>query len=117
MKFNCTTRTLEPAMAAPLTAGQASFHHWQLVHASGSNRSGQERVGLAVRYMAADVSSAGRGGAAERVTLVSGVAAGAWEWEEGISTEYGEREWEQHRLGLQRVKQNYFAGTSATAWK
>ena len=77
-----------------------------------------ERVGIAVRYIRGDVKSSGRGGAKERVTLVSGEYLGdAYELEDDIQEEYGEREWEQHRLGAEREKANYFVGTIANGFK
>jgi hypothetical protein len=39
--------TLEP--------GQMSFHHERIVHGSEPNRSGDKRIGYAVRYVAPDV--------------------------------------------------------------
>ena len=41
------------AVTAPLLPGEASFHHFRLVHRSGPNRSGTRRIGLAIRYMSA----------------------------------------------------------------
>lgn len=39
------------AVTAELEAGQASFHGFRCVHASGANEAGYDRVGLAVRYL------------------------------------------------------------------
>ena len=39
------------AVAAPLAAGQMSLHHIKLVHGSEPNRSGDRRIGLAIRYI------------------------------------------------------------------
>ena len=97
---------------------QASLHHWMCVHASGPNQSQQERVGLAIRYIRPDVSSTKRGGAKERVTLVSGQYKGdMWELEDEIEEEYGEKEWERHREGAEREKANYFIGTEGNGFK
>ena len=38
-----------------LKPGQLSFHHGRLFHASGPNRSDQDRVGLALRYITPEV--------------------------------------------------------------
>ena len=38
-------------VAAPLAAGQMSLHHIKLVHGSEANRSGDRRIGLAIRYI------------------------------------------------------------------
>ena len=88
------------------------------VHASGPNKTNQERVGLAIRYIRADVRSSSRGGARERVTLVSGKYSGEeWELEEELEEDYGQKEWERHREGTERKKQNYFDGTLAKGFK
>lgn len=38
-------------VSAPLNAGQASMHHGHLFHASGPNRTGDRRIGAAVRFI------------------------------------------------------------------
>ena len=48
--------------------GEASLHHFHLIHKSGPNRANTQRVALAMRYIAADVRQIGR--ARECVTLV-----------------------------------------------
>jgi hypothetical protein len=55
---------------AELHAGEASLHHFHLVHKSGPNGGTSQRVGLAMRYIAADVRQTGR--VRECVTLVRG---------------------------------------------
>ena len=57
-------------VSAALRAGQASLHHFHLLHESGPNRSDLPRIGLALRYVAAGVRQTG--GVREAVTLVSG---------------------------------------------
>ena len=39
------------AVHGPLKAGQMSFHHGRTFHASGPNRSGDRRIGIAIRYV------------------------------------------------------------------
>lgn len=39
------------AVAGPLNAGQMSIHHGLTLHASEPNRSGQRRIGLAMRFL------------------------------------------------------------------
>jgi len=39
------------AVAMPLRAGEMSLHHIKLVHGSRPNRSGDRRIGIAIRYM------------------------------------------------------------------
>ncbi len=41
----------EDAVAAQLAPGEFSLHHGRLFHASGVNRSGDRRIGLAIRYL------------------------------------------------------------------
>merc|ERR1712215_55932 len=97
------TESLNEPVPAPLEPGQASLHHWMCVHASGPNTTASERVGLAIRYIRTDVRSSARGGAKECVTLVSGEYMGdQWELEEELEEEYGEKEWERHRVGAAR---------------
>ena len=57
-------------VVARLRAGQASFHHFHLLHQSGPNHSSRPRVGLALRYIAASVKQTGK--MREAVTLISG---------------------------------------------
>lgn len=48
------------AFPIPLVPGQATIHALRCVHASGPNRSGnQRRIGLAIRYMATHVKQIG----------------------------------------------------------
>lgn len=47
--------TLNKPKAIELTAGQATLHSFDCVHASSPNGSDSPRVGLALRYMAAHV--------------------------------------------------------------
>ncbi|MEE2679694.1 MAG: phytanoyl-CoA dioxygenase family protein [Myxococcota bacterium] len=53
----------------PLGAGEISLHHVRLSHSSPPNRSSERRVGIAIRYMSADVQKRGR---PESATLVRG---------------------------------------------
>ncbi len=39
------------AVGIPLQAGEMSLHHIKLVHGSDANRSGDRRIGLAIRYI------------------------------------------------------------------
>ena len=55
---------------AELRSGQASLHHFYLLHKSGPNTSSQARIGLALRYIAASVKQTGK--VREAVTLISG---------------------------------------------
>ena len=97
---------------------QASIHHWMCVHASGPNTTEQERVGLAIRYIRTDASNSAHAGPKERVTLVCGEYKGdEWELDDDLENEYGEEEWERHRIGAERRKNNYFVDTESKGFK
>ena len=53
-----------------LETGQASLHHGHLIHASGPNRTGDRRIGVAIRYMAPSMQQ--KTGDRPLVALVSG---------------------------------------------
>ena len=56
-------------VAMPLRAGEISLHHVRLYHGSAPNRSTERRIGVAIRYMSADVEKKGY---PESATLVRG---------------------------------------------
>ena len=58
------------AVDVVLKPGQASLHHGHLFHASGPNRTGDRRIGAAIRYIAP--SMRGRSGPDTEVALVAG---------------------------------------------
>lgn len=58
------------AVAAALTAGQASMHHGLLFHSSGPNRTDDRRIGSAIRYIKPSMKQ--QTGELSLVTLVSG---------------------------------------------
>lgn len=43
------------AVGVPLRAGEISLHHIKLVHGSDANRSGDRRIGMAIRYIPTSV--------------------------------------------------------------
>lgn len=45
----------EAGVLVPLAAGEISLHHVKLVHGSEPNRTGDRRIGLAIRYIAPEV--------------------------------------------------------------
>jgi non-heme Fe2+,alpha-ketoglutarate-dependent halogenase len=59
------------AVCVELQAGQASLHHVMLVHGSAPNRSGDRRIGYAIRYVPTHVRQIV--GARDSATLVRGV--------------------------------------------
>jgi non-heme Fe2+,alpha-ketoglutarate-dependent halogenase len=80
-KDNLLTRGQEIAVAVDedqavlveLAPGQASLHHVLLVHGSEPNRSGDRRIGLAIRYIPTHVRQTA--GERDSATLVRGVDA------------------------------------------
>src|SRR3546814_13138811 len=58
------------AVDVVLAPGQASLHHGHLFHASGPNRTGDRRLGAAIRYI--PPSMRGRSGPDTEVALVAG---------------------------------------------
>ena len=50
----------DEVVSLELAPGEMSLHHVKLAHASGPNESDEPRVGLAIRYMSADVQKKGK---------------------------------------------------------
>ena len=85
-----------------LESGQASLHGWRTVHSSKPNTSSLARMGLAIRYMAADVKQQNPV-VKDRVSLVSGEYHGDWfEVEKEPEHEYGSQEWSEHKISMSR---------------
>jgi len=85
-----------------LEPGQASLHGWRTVHSSQPNTSHQARIGLAIRYMAAEVRQENPV-VRDRVTLVSGEYVGDWfELEKEPENEYKQEEWSEHKMSMSR---------------
>jgi len=59
----------KPVLAS-LRGGEASLHHFHLLHKSGPNKGNQPRIGLALRYISGTVRQTGS--TREMVTLVKG---------------------------------------------
>lgn len=60
----------DAAVDVVLKPGQASLHHGHLFHASGPNRTGDRRIGAAIRYIAPSMRA--RSGPETEVALVAG---------------------------------------------
>ena len=60
----------EAAVDVVLRPGQASLHHGHLFHASGPNRTGDRRIGAAIRYIAPSMRA--RSGPETEVALAAG---------------------------------------------
>ena len=69
----------EDIVPLELNPGEMSIHHALVLHGSGQNRAGHDRIGFAMRYIAADNAQAG--GRTGTATLVAGRDHGAYELE------------------------------------
>jgi len=65
----------EDGVALTLSPGEISLHHVRLFHGSSPNRSDERRIGIAIRYMSADVR---KRGSRESATLVRGTDRGGY---------------------------------------
>lgn len=108
------------AVLASLRGGEASLHHFHLLHRSGPNRGNQPRIGLAMRYIAAEVRQIGK--IKEMVTLVKGkmehdgfdlepVLPHGKDIDTGEMKIYIERGKKAHKEAMQRESLNYFDGS------
>lgn len=104
-----------------LRGGQASLHHFHVIHQSGTNESEQDRVGLAIRYMSASARQTGT--IRECVTLVQGTKEhDGFDLEPILPLENPTADdvllgKQAHTDAMQREAANYFASskTEATA--
>jgi len=100
-------------VVASLRAGQASLHHFHLLHKSGPNNSTQPRIGLALRYIAASVKQTKP--TREAVTLVSGTLEhDGFDLEPALPLEFNatgndiEKGRAAHQDSMRRERANYF---------
>lgn len=106
-------------IAIPLHGGQATLHSFFTVHASGPNVSSKPRVGLALRYMDANVRQVGT--TRECVTLISGsIQHDGFDLEpilpENPTPHDIEKGKEAHAEAMKREAANYFDGTNTTSY-
>lgn len=85
-----------------IEAGQASLHGWRTLHSSKPNTSDNPRIGLAIRYMAAEVKQ-NKPVVKDRVTLIAGDYFGDWfEIEKEPNIEYSSDAWQEHKISMSR---------------
>lgn len=105
-----------PLHRAELRAGQASAHHFRTVHSSSQNLASHDRVGLALRIVAADAPRDGPPRPVrERATLLFGdpqEGSRHFDLEPPPQLELGRRELAEWHESMEREKANYFHGTS-----
>jgi non-haem Fe2+, alpha-ketoglutarate-dependent halogenase len=104
----------EKPICIPLRGGQATLHHFHTIHQSGPNKSDRNRIGLAIRYMAASVTQTGK--VRESVTLISGRSEHKGFDLEPIlppcpTHDDVRRGKEAHVVAMQREAANYFDGS------
>ena len=108
----------EKPLPIQLRGGQATLHHFHMIHQSGHNLSDSNRIGLAVRYMAASVKQTGK--IRESVTLISGQHEHDGFDLEPILPSFPSKEdvrrgKEAHADAMRREAANYFEGTSTAS--
>ena len=106
-EIDLTAVGLDPnaAEAMVLRPGEASVHSFLTVHASEPNSSHDRRIGIAIRYVSAHCTKAGK--ERETASLVSGNGYGLFQQEQEPKVAMGENERRAHRLAMNREKANY----------
>lgn len=100
------------AVAMPLRPGEMSLHHIRTFHSSEPNRSGDRRIGFAIRYIPARIRQLDVQG--DSATLVRGHDRhGHFELERAPKNDFGREEVDYHRAITQRRHGIY--GKAATA--
>jgi non-haem Fe2+, alpha-ketoglutarate-dependent halogenase len=99
-----------------LRPGQASLHHVLLVHGSAPNRSGDRRIGFAIRYIPTHVRQVA--GASDSATLVRGVDRfGHFEPEPRPAAECDASALAAHAAITARQQQVLYRGTGRTKYR
>lgn len=94
--------TCEEVVECTLLPGQASLHGWRTVHSSQPNPSDEDRVGIAIRFMSADVKQS-QPVVKDRVALALGEYQGDWfELETWPTTSFGKEELLEHKKSMDR---------------
>lgn len=103
-------QTLDDAVSMVLEPGQVSFHSFFTIHQSGSNSTDRQRIGLAVRFMTANVRQ--NGATKEYATLASGSHQDHFDLEPILSEHPTDRDVAQGRAvqreAVRRESANYF---------
>ncbi|MBW8269637.1 phytanoyl-CoA dioxygenase family protein [Caldovatus aquaticus] len=105
----------EKAVAVPLAAGEMSLHHVKLAHASGPNRTGDRRIGLAIRYIPPHVRQLK---VRDSATLVRGRDTGGhYALEPAPRADLDEAALAAHRDAMARQVAALYAGTGKTEFR
>ncbi|CAJ1394616.1 unnamed protein product [Effrenium voratum] len=107
--FRCCEEPLEEeATPVELGAGEASLHTFRTLHWSGPNLTGLRRVGLAIRYVRADVARSRQLQRRESAMVACGAylpELGAFDLESEPSEDFGPLEQAQHADALAREQE------------
>ena len=97
----------------PLSAGQMSLHHTDLVHASGSNRNTDRRIGYAISYIPAHVRPVGA--LRPSALCVRGRDPGHFLPEARLQQALSDTAYQAHREALARFRALQDAGFTSVA--
>lgn len=96
---------LDKQIYMELAPGQMSLHHFKLVHGSDPNTSDDRRIGMAIRYVAADAKKIGK---PESALLVRGEAGDGFILEQRAKGRSKAQRNAEHLRALRRQFQNIF---------
>jgi ectoine hydroxylase-related dioxygenase (phytanoyl-CoA dioxygenase family) len=103
------------AVELVLKPGEMSLHHVRLIHGSEPNRTGDRRIGIAIRYIPTHVRQVV--GPRDWATLVRGVDAyGHFDPEEAPESDLSERAVAFHRQVTEAQAQILYAGTKTKSY-
>lgn len=103
-----------PVVTAELQPGEASAHSFFTIHRSASNEDSEDRVGLAIRIVAASSGLTRH----DRVTRLSGNGTlHGFEEECPPETEFGTKELHEWQSSMEREKAMYFESSLRSSYK
>lgn len=94
-------------VAAPLRAGEFSFHHTLCLHRSQPNRTDERRIGLAISYVPAHVRHIGSAGTAPAMLVRGADDGGHFDLEPTPSGEFNDASRAAHAEYYTRYRANY----------
>jgi ectoine hydroxylase-related dioxygenase (phytanoyl-CoA dioxygenase family) len=104
------------AACVELKPGQASLHHVMLVHGSAPNRSGDRRIGFAIRYIPTRIRQVA--GMTDSATLVRGTDAyGNFEHEPRPLTDCDAAALAAHAAVTERQQKVLYRGTGVSQFR
>ncbi|PON19936.1 phytanoyl-CoA dioxygenase [Candidatus Entotheonella serta] len=94
-------------VAAPLQAGEFSFHHTLCLHRSQPNRMDERRIGLAISYVPAHVRHTGSAGTAPAMLVRGTDAYGHFDLEQAPRGAFDDASRAAHAAHYTRYRANY----------